>query len=305
MEEVKVSFLIPCFNESGNIEKIYEKITNDFSGEAIQLVFVDDGSKDNTIAEIKELSQKHDNISFVSFSRNFGKEAAMLSGLKKCKGTYTALIDADLQQDPLFVKQMVEILDSNPDVDVVCAKPARRKESALKKFLKEGFYKIDNWISEVPMEQDASDFRTFRSNVKEALLSLPEYGRFSKGLFSFVGFKTQYTEYEVKEREIGVSKWSLTKLFRYAFNGIFSFSNFPLVFILYLGIVFLGAMEIVFLVSLFTHTFDACRLAMTLLFLAGVTLCMLGVVSLYLAKIYSQVKGRPIYIVKEESKDEH
>ena len=305
MEEVKVSFLIPCFNESGNIDKIYEKITNDFSGEAIQLVFVDDGSKDSTITEIKELSQKHDNISFVSFSRNFGKEAAMLSGLKKCKGTYTALIDADLQQDPLFVKQMVEILDSNPEVDVVCAKPARRKESALKKFLKEGFYKIDNWISEVPMEQDASDFRTFRNNVKEALLSLPEYGRFSKGLFSFVGFKTQYIEYEVKEREIGVSKWSLIKLFRYAFNGIFSFSNFPLVFILYLGIVFLGAMEIVFLVSLFTHTFEACRLAMTLLFLAGITLCMLGVVSLYLAKIYSQVKGRPIYIVKEESKDEH
>lgn len=305
MEEVKVSFLIPCFNESGNIEKIYEKITNDFSEEAIQLVFVDDGSKDSTITEIRELSQKHDNISFVSFSRNFGKEAAMLSGLKKCKGIYTALIDADLQQDPLFVRQMVEILDSNPDVDVVCAKPARRKESALKKFLKEGFYKIDNWISEVPMEQDASDFRTFRNNVKEALLSLPEYGRFSKGLFSFVGFKTQYIEYEVKEREIGVSKWSLTKLFRYAFNGIFSFSNFPLVFILYLGIVFLGAMEIVFLVSLFTHTFEACRLAMTLLFLAGVTLCMLGVVSLYLAKIYSQVKGRPIYIVKEESKDEH
>ena len=229
----------------------------------------------------------------------------MLSGLKKCVGTYTALIDADLQQDPLFVKQMAEILDSNPEVDVVCAKPARRKESALKKFLKEGFYKIDNWISEVPMEQDASDFRTFRNNVKEALLSLPEYGRFSKGLFSFVGFKTQYIEYEVKEREIGVSKWSLTKLFRYAFNGIFSFSNFPLVFILYLGIVFLGAMEIVFLVSLFTHTFEACRLAMTLLFLAGVTLCMLGVVSLYLAKIYSQVKGRPIYIVKEESKDEN
>ncbi len=305
MEEVKVSFLIPCFNESGNIDKIYEKIANDFSGEAIQLVFVDDGSKDNTIAEIKELSRKHDNISFVSFSRNFGKEAAMLSGLKKCKGTYTALIDADLQQDPLFVKQMVQILDSNPEVDVVCAKPARRKESALKKFLKEGFYKIDNWISEVPMEQDASDFRTFRNNVKEALLSLPEYGRFSKGLFSFVGFKTQYIEYEVKEREIGVSKWSLTKLFRYAFNGIFSFSNFPLVFILYLGIVFLGAMEIVFLVSLFTHTFETCRLAMTLLFLVGVTLCMLGVVSLYLAKIYSQVKGRPIYIVKEESKDEH
>ncbi len=302
MDDYKISFLIPCFNESGNIEKIYEKISEVFPEEKIQCVFVDDGSKDATLKEIKELKKNHDNVAIVSFSRNFGKEAAMLAGLKKCSGTYTALIDADLQQDPLFVRQMVEILDAEEDVDVVCATPKKRKESFIKTFLKEGFYKINNMMSEVHMEEDASDFRTFRANVREALLSLPERGRFSKGLFAFVGFKTRFIEYEVKEREIGVSKWSLFKLFRYAFQGIFAFSNFPLVFISYLGILLMAAGFILWVIMLLTHA-SLSTLAL-LIFLLGLQLLMLGIVAFYLGKIYSQVKGRPIYLVKEESEDE-
>ena len=202
MPDCRISFIIPCYNESGNIHHLSERIRTVFSDENIQLIFVDDGSSDSTLKEIAALSQESAAVLFVSFSRNFGKEAAMLAGLERAQGSYTVLIDADMQQDPFVVREMVSILDNNDDIDCVCAVPAKRKESFMVSFLKNAYYRIINGISDIEMKENASDFRCFRNNVREALLSTEEHDRFTKGLFAWAGFKTEYIEYEVDRKSV-------------------------------------------------------------------------------------------------------
>ncbi len=206
---MRLSLIVPCFNEQDNIFPFARAVAEVFPDPSdYEIVFVNDGSKDKTLQNLKELHrQSQQNIRVVSFSRNFGKESAIYAGLQHCDGEYISLIDADLQQDPAIVKQMTEILDAEPDTDCVCAFQETRHENKLMTSVKSAFYKMATNMSEVDFVDGASDFRTFRRTVRDALLQMPEYFRFSKGLFSWVGFNTKYIPYEAKERASGTTKW--------------------------------------------------------------------------------------------------
>lgn len=219
---MRLSLIVPCFNEQDNIFPFARAVAEVFPDPSdYEIVFVNDGSKDKTLQNLKELHrQSQQNIRVVSFSRNFGKESAIYAGLQHCDGEYISLIDADLQQDPAIVKQMTEILDAEPDTDCVCAFQETRHENKLMTSVKSAFYKMATNMSEVDFVDGASDFRTFRRTVRDALLQMPEYFRFSKGLFSWVGFNTKYIPYEAKERASGTTKWGFKKLLKYGWNGI-------------------------------------------------------------------------------------
>lgn len=227
---MRLSLIVPCFNEQDNIFPFARTVAEVFPDPSdYEIVFVNDGSKDKTLQNLKELHrQSRQNIRVVSFSRNFGKESAIYAGLQHCDGEYISLIDADLQQDPAIVKQMTEILDAEPDTDCVCAFQETRHENKLMTSVKSTFYKMATNMSEVDFVDGASDFRTFRRTVRDALLQMPEYFRFSKGLFSWVGFNTKYIPYEAKERASGTTKWGFKKLLKYGWNGILAFSTAPL-----------------------------------------------------------------------------
>ena len=295
---MKLSFVVPCFNEEGNIIPFTKRVREVFFGEDYEIVFVNDGSKDNTLNELHRVSgEKYEKVKIISFSRNFGKEAAMYAGLQNASGDYVAIIDADLQQDPEYVKTMAEILDADKTVDAVCAYQAERKENKAVSFLKKGFYRFSNLISDVKMEENASDFRLLRRKVVSAILDLNEYHRFSKGIFAFVGFNTKYIPYQVKERNAGQSKWSILSLFKYAFSGIFAFSVKPLKLPSLFGELCLLAsivMAIAFLVSGFTieRVILVC-----LFFLSAVILLSLRIMGEYIALSYIEGKKRPVFIV--------
>ena len=219
---MRLSLIVPCFNEQDNIFPFARAVAEVFPDPSdYEIVFVNDGSKDKTLQNLKELHrQSQQNIRVVSFSRNFGKESAIYAWLQHCDGEYISLIDADLQQDPAIVKQMTEILDAEPDTDCVCAFQETRHENKLMTSVKSAFYKMATNMSEVDFVDGASDFRTFRRTVRDALLQMPEYFRFSKGLFSWVGFNTKYIPYEAKERASGTTKWGFKKLLKYGWNGV-------------------------------------------------------------------------------------
>ena len=226
---MKLIIQIPCYNEEKTLHVALEHLPRQIDGiDEIETLIINDGSKDKTLQHLKELHrQSRQNIRVVSFSRNFGKESAIYAGLQHCDGEYISLIDADLQQDPAIVKQMTEILDAEPDTDCVCAFQETRHENKLMTSVKSTFYKMATNMSEVDFVDGASDFRTFRRTVRDALLQMPEYFRFSKGLFSWVGFNTKYIPYEAKERASGTTKWGFKKLLKYGWNGILAFSTAP------------------------------------------------------------------------------
>ena len=298
MKKYKLSLIIPANNEENNIEKMYQRC-KEVLDDNVQYIFVDDGSNDNTLNEIKKLAEIDKDVLGLSFSRNFGKEAAIYCGLNYSKGEYTTIIDCDLQQDPSYILEMLNILDKDKDVDCVCALQKKRKENTILSIIKSIFYRTINSLSENDFENGASDFRTFRNNIKEALLSLKETNRFLKGMFPWIGFNTKYIEYEVKERESGKTKFSFKRLFTYALKGITSFSNKPLLFSLYLGIVSI----IISLIYLFINinVFDTNKLIVFLLLLLfGLLFMILSILGNYLGSIFDQSKQRPIYILKEE-----
>ncbi|MBP5288480.1 MAG: glycosyltransferase family 2 protein [Clostridia bacterium] len=250
-KKTSISFVIPCFNEEKNVSLFYDKVAETFQADlsGLELIFVDDGSSDKTCDNLRELYEKHkDHIKVVSFSRNFGKESAMLAGLEKAIGEYTVIIDADLQQNPKYVLIMRDFLDEHKEYDIVCCVQEERKEGFVSKFLKKSFYHIMNNLMEVDVKDATSDFRLMRRNVVDSILSLKESNRFSKGIFAWVGFNTFYMPYVVEERAAGTSKWGIKKLFKYAFQGIVSFSDAPLVFSLKLGVFFLVASIFLFIV---------------------------------------------------------
>lgn len=228
---MKISLIIPCYNEAENIFPFYELCKNNFGEleKRVEYIFVNDGSSDTTYEEIKRLiNQKCANIIGLNFSRNFGKEAAILAGLNRCTGDFVTIIDADLQQHPKYVVQMISFLENNPTYDCVACYQEKRKESVVLTSVKKIFYRLINAISEVNFEENASDFRTFRKNMVKAILELKEYYRFSKGIFSWVGFNTYYMPYEVERRAFGRTSWSFRKLVRYAVDGFAGFSTVPL-----------------------------------------------------------------------------
>lgn len=306
---MKLSLVVPCYNEESNVKLFHDTVSAVFDNEGYdyEMVFVNDGSKDLTLAKLKELhSQSDKNIRIVSFSRNFGKEAAMYAGIQHAKGEYICLIDADLQQRPEVVAYMVKRLEENPELDCVAAFQEQRKEDKVLTFFKSSFYKLINSVSTTEFVQGASDFRTFRRNVAEAVLSLGENHRFSKGLLSWVGFNTEYIPYEVQERASGESKWSFTKLFKYAIEGIMAFSTAPLGIPLALGVL-LSIISVIYLAvravycafSIYDYFDRASLLIFLALLIGGLQLISIGIVGQYLAKTYEQGKNRPIYLARE------
>ena len=299
---MKLSIVVTCYNEEGNVEAFSNEVEKVFKGKKIkyEIVFVNDGSKDKTIEKLYKLvDTSKQNIKVVNFSRNFGKEAAMYAGLKNASGEFVTIIDADLQQKPSLILDMLDILNNNPDIDSVAAFQEKRKEGKVLTFFKDSFYKLINSISTVPFVQGASDFRTFRRNVVDSILSVSEYHRFSKGIFSFVGFNTYYMPYVVEERNSGNSKWSFIKLFNYAIEGIVSFTVSPLRLSFFLSILFLITSVFLLLISLITGITILKGIIIILLFVSGLQFLILGIIGEYLSKTYIQGKNRPIYIVKE------
>ncbi len=311
---MKLSLIVPCYNEEGNVEKFFGEVNRVFENkvEDYEFVFVNDGSSDNTYKRLKyihnELNVKN-NVQVLTFSRNFGKESAIYAGLSKAKGDLVCLIDADLQQRPEVVLEMLDVLNADEELDCVTAYQEKRKESSAVSFIKSSFYKFINKISDVDFVNGASDFRLMKRTMVEAILQMSEFHRFSKGIFSYVGFNTKYIPYTVAARESGESKWGMRKLFKYALEGIFAFSTMPLKISTFIGllasfasIVYLG----VVLVQKIFWGIDVpgyATIVTLLLLLGGLILFCLGIIGEYLSKMYVQVKNRPIYILKEHLDD--
>ncbi len=307
---MKLSVIVPCYNEEDVIEKFFNEFVKVFSNQPYdyELVFVNDGSRDKTLEKLKKIydNNKNLNINIIDLSKNFGKEAAMLAGLKNCSGDYVSIIDADLQQPPSKICEMVDILDEEHDYDCVAAFQKERKENKFVSSLKGFFYKVMNKASNVEFVDGASDFRTFRRKMVQAVTDLPEYHRFSKGIFSWVGFNTKYIPYDVCEREAGQSKWEIKSLFKYAVDGIISFTTAPLklataigTVMFFVSIVYIAIVVIEKLFFGIAVAGYATIVALILLF-GGLQLLCLGIIGEYIAKIYEQVKDRPLYIIKKK-----
>lgn len=302
----KLSLVVPCFNEEESVINFYTEVTKVFDGkvEDYEFVFVNDGSRDKTPEILKAIFERADNVKVVNFSRNFGKEAAIYAGLQNSEGEYTCVIDADLQQRPEVVLEMKGILDNNAGIDCVAAYQGERKESKTLIFFKDKFYEIINKLSDVELYPGASDFRLMRRPMIDAVLSMSEYNRFSKGLFSFVGYNTKYIPYEVQERAAGTSKWSFMKLFRYAIEGIVGYSTLPLKAASYAGVGLMGTSVLYLIIALIVgaavgEITGTIAIITLILFIGGLNSLFLGIIGEYLARAYMQVKHRPIYIAKD------
>lgn len=297
---VKLSLIVPCYNEEGNVENFLcetKQAMKDYT-DSYEVIFVNDGSKDGTSAKLRKIfnENKDVKIKVISFSRNFGKEAAMYAGFTQASGEYITIIDADLQQDPKYAVEMAQILDSNPDCDMVAAYQAQRKEGKALSKGKHLFYKTITKMTGIDFISDASDFRTMRKCVADTIVALPEYHRFSKGIFSWVGYNTVSVPYEVRERQSGETKWNLRKLIAYAFEGIMAYTDKPLKLPLCLGLALLLVSVILGITGLFVPYYG---IISAVLFVGSLILICQGINGAYLGKVHTQVKDRPIFIAKE------
>lgn len=305
---MKLSLVVPCYNEAENVAPFQDAVIAAFDscGYDYEIVFVDDGSKDATLHQLRKLYKKQAcPVKVISFSRNFGKEAALYAGLEQASGDFITLIDADLQQRPEIARQMVEILETLPDHDVVAAYQDRRGESKPLSFFKKGFYSIINKLSNVTLEPDASDFRTFRRSVRDSILKLGEYHRFSKGIFAWVGYKTKFIPYTACQRLHGKTKWNFWKLFNYAVEGIVGFSTAPLRFSIYIGTA-TGISAILYLVWVILEKLfwgidipGYATIIVLILLLGSIQLFSIGIIGEYVGRTFEQTKNRPIYVTKE------
>lgn len=305
---MKLSLIVPCYNEAENVFLFQQAVIDAFAdcGYDYEIVFVNDGSRDATLHNLRKLhAQQKCPVKVVSFSRNFGKEAGIYAGLHHTDGEYIALIDADLQQRPEIVRNMVEILDMQPEVDIVAAYQDRRSEGKVLSFFKKSFYAIINKLSDVTLQSDASDFRTFRKSVRDSILDLPEYHRFSKGIFAWVGYNTHFIPYTACERASGTTKWSFGKLFNYAIEGIIGYSTAPLRFASFLGgLSCVGAVFYLIWVILekLIRGIDVpgyATIIVLILFFSSMQLFCIGIIGEYVGRIFEQSKDRPVYIEKE------
>ena len=303
MSKKKLSVIVSCYNEEETIPMFYpaivavaEKMDNlDF-----EFLFVDDGSKDNSLKIIKKYAAKDNRVKYISFSRNFGKEAAMYAGLKESTGDYVTVMDSDLQDPPILLQEMYKYI-CQEDYDVVATRRVTRAgEPKIRSFFARKFYKIINrMIEKVEIVDGARDFRLMTRQVVNSILELNEYNRFSKGLFSFVGYKVKYIEYENIKRIAGDTKWSFTSLFKYAIDGIIAFTTKPLVWPIYFGILFMLASLILLIVTICNYSNILCLITL-ITFISSLLFIFIGNLGLYLAKDYLENKKRPIYIVKEK-----
>ena len=307
----KISLVVPCYNEEEVIKLFYaeiQKIKKDFKNVTFEIIFVNDGSKDKTLELMRELS-KNDDVRYVSFSRNFGKEAAMYAGLEASTGNYVAIMDADLQDPPALLKEMYEILESGEYDSVATRRVTRKGEPVIRSFFARLYYKIINKISKTEIVDGARDFRLMTRQMVNSVLSLKEYNRFSKGIFSWVGYRTKWLEYENVERAAGETKWSFWKLFLYSLESIVAFSTVPLSIASVMGILFcfVAFIIIIFIIVRTLMFGDPTSgwpsMVCIMFFIGGVQLLCLGIMGQYLSKTYLEVKKRPIYIVEETEKD--
>lgn len=311
MSKKKISIVVPCYNEEESIEYFYNevcKVSQAMKKQDFEFIFIDDGSTDRTFIIIKKLYAMDKRIRYISFSRNFGKEAAMLAGLEASIGDYVAVMDVDLQDPPSLLKEMYQYILNG--YDVVATKRVNRKgEPVIRSFCARIFYKLINKISKIEMVDGARDFRLMDRKVVNSIISLKEYNRYSKGLFSFVGFKTKWLEYENVERVAGKTKWSFWKLFIYALEGIVAFSTSPLIIAALIGVVFC-LISFVLIILIIVRTLiwgDPVggwpSLVCIIFMVGGIQLFCTGIIGLYLSKTYLETKRRPIYIVKETEED--
>jgi len=306
----KISIVVPCYNEEEALPIFYdevEKVTKKLDAE-IEYIFVNDGSRDNTLKILRFLAKKDKRVRYISFSRNFGKEAAMLAGLESSTGDYITTMDADLQDPPELLIEMYDALEKE-DYDICAAKSkSRNGYSFLRKTFTKWFYKIIAKISKVEMVDGARDFRLMKKVVVDAIISMKEYNRYSKGLFAFVGFDTKWLEFENKERVAGTTKWNFWKLFKYAIEGIVAFSTAPLIIAALAGII-LCLVSFIMIIFIIVRTLifgDPVSgwpsLVCIIFFLSGIQLFATGIIGEYLAKTYLETKNRPVYIIKETEK---
>lgn len=305
---MKLSLVVPCFNEEENVQRFYDEVNKSFGGLVAnyEIVFVNDGSTDKTEANLKEIyNNDSSRVQVLTFSRNFGKEAAIYAGLSNATGELVCIIDADLQQHPDVVVEMLRVMSEDESIDCVAAYQQERKESKLMSGVKSVFYKLINKMADVDFVNGASDFRLMKRPMVDAIISMSERHRFSKGIFSWVGFNTKYIPYEVKEREFGETKWSFWKLFKYAIDGIISFSTFPLKLATGIGLAS-SAVSIFYLLFVVVQKLffgidvpGYATIVVLVLFLGGMQLFCLGILGEYISKIYIQSKNRPLYILKE------
>ncbi len=305
---MKLSLIVPCYNEAENVELFQEETIKAFQGcgYSFEIIYVDDGSADATLHNLRKLHAGGKcPVKVISFSRNFGKEAGLYAGLQYASGDYISLIDADLQQRPEIVREMVQFLDENPDYDVVAAYQDRRNEGKVLSFFKKSFYRIINKMSHVTLQPEASDFRTFRKSVRDSILTLGEYHRFSKGIFAWVGYKTHFIPYTACQRAFGTTKWSFKKLMNYAIEGIIGFSTAPLRLATFLGSIS-GIAAVLYLIAVVLQKLfwgidvpGYATIIVLILFFGSVQLFCIGIIGEYVGRIFEQSKNRPIYIAKE------
>ncbi len=308
-----LSVIVPCFNEQENIFDFYEELMKnreffDSHDIDIEIIFVDDGSTDDTANKVKELKARDSRVRLLSFSRNFGKEAAMFAGLKSSKGDYVAIMDCDLQDPPALLPEMFNAIMEEGYDSVATRRVNRKGEPPIRSFFARQFYKIINKMTKTEIVDGARDFRLMNRKFVDAILAMEEYNRFSKGIFGWVGFKNKWLEFENIERKKGETKWSFWKLFAYAIDGILAFSTAPLAMASFLG-VFFCLVAFFFIIAIIIRQYTVgdphnavgwASMACIILFVSGVQLLCVGVVGQYLSKTYLEVKRRPLYIVKEE-----
>lgn len=313
----KISIVVPCYNEEEAIPLFYEEInktSKEIKDYDFEFIFVNDGSKDNSASIMKELAKKDKRVKFIDFSRNFGKEAAMYAGLELSSGDYITTMDVDLQDPPSLLPKMIKGITEEGYDCVATKSTSRNGYSFLRKTFTRWFYKIIAKISKTEMVAGARDYRLMTRQMVNAIINMKEYNRYSKGLFSFVGFKTKWIEFENQERVAGTTKWNFWKLFSYAIDGIVGFSTAPLIVSSIIGVLFclISFILIIFIIVKTLIFGDPTSgwpsLACIIFFVSGIQLFCIGIIGQYLSKVYLEVKNRPIYIIKDtnikDKKDE-
>lgn len=310
MSKGKVSIIVPMYNEQESLGILYQelnRVTDTIKDYEFEYLFVNDGSKDNTLQEIQKLAAADERVHYVSFSRNFGKEAALYAGLSNADGDYIATMDADLQDPPSLLPQMLAMIESQDCDNVATRRVNRKGEPPIRSFFARCFYKLMRRLSNIDIADGARDYRLMSRAMVDSILSVSEYNRFSKGIFAWVGYETKWLEFENVERSAGETKWSFWKLVRYSIDGIINFSNMPLQISSYLGMI----LTIVSFIAIIVEVIRALvfgdpvagwpSLVCIITFIGGIELFCMGIMGQYIAKTYMEVKRRPHYIIKESN----
>ena len=304
----KISIIVPCYNEEEALPIFYKEInrvSKEMKSVDFEFLFVNDGSRDKTLDILRDLSKKDKRVRFISFSRNFGKEAGMYAGLENATGDYVAIMDADMQDPPEMVKTMYDSIQNEGYDCVALCSPSHEGYSIMRKFFTNCWYKLIGMISSTPQVPGARDFRLMKRKMVDAIISMGEYNRYSKGIFSFVGFNTKWIDYKAPDRVAGETKWNFWKLFKYALEGILAFSTTPLIMAALVGLIFclIAFLVIVFIIVKTLMYGDPVSgwpsLACIVIFVGGLQLFFFGIMGMYMSKLYLEVKKRPIYIISE------